>query len=50
MGIYEIYKKLEDDIVMVAEEIFGKEQLTKKQNWMNLEILRKMKKEENAKS
>ena len=42
MEIDEIWKKLKDGIAIVAEEICGKEQLTKKQNWMNSEILRKM--------
>jgi len=33
---------LKDGFEMVAEEICGKEQLTKKQNWMKSEILHKM--------
>ena len=36
------FEKVKDGIVTVAEEICGKEQLTKKQNWMNSEILHKM--------
>ena len=35
-------EKLKDGIVMVAEEICGKEQPTNKHNWMNSEILHKM--------
>ena len=40
MKIDEIWKKLKDGIVMVAEEIYREEQ--QKQNWMNSEILHKM--------
>src|SRR6267154_1989270 len=42
MEIDEIWKKLKDDIVMVAEEICGKEQRPMRQSWMNSEILNKM--------
>ena len=42
MEIGKIWNKLKEGIASVAEEIYGKEQLPKKQNWMNLEILRKM--------
>ena len=42
MEIDEIWKKLKDDIVMVAEEICGKEQRPMRQSWMNSEILSKM--------
>jgi len=42
MEIDEIWKKLKDGILIVAEEICGKEQLTKKQNWMNSEMWRKI--------
>ena len=42
MEIGEIWKKLKEGIATVAEEICGKEQLPKKQNWMNSEILCKM--------
>src|SRR3989441_747660 len=42
MEIGEIWNKLKEDIATVAEEICGKEQLPKKQNWMNSEILHKM--------
>src|SRR3989442_1552203 len=38
----DIWKRLKDGIVTVAEEICGKEMQTKKQNWMNSEILQKM--------
>ena len=41
MEIGEIWNKLKEDIATVAEEICGKEQLPKKQNWMNSEILHK---------
>jgi len=40
--IEEIWKKLSECIEVVADEICGKEQLPRKQNWMNAEILRKM--------
>src|SRR2546425_7308156 len=42
MKIGEIWNKLREGIATVAEEICGKEQLPKKQNWMNSQILRKM--------
>src|SRR6267154_1820097 len=42
MEIHEIWKKLKDDIVMVAEEICGKEQRSMRQSWMNSVILSKM--------
>src|SRR3989441_4078501 len=42
MEIGEIWNQLKEGIATVAEEICGKEQLPKKQNWMNSEILRKM--------
>ena len=41
MEIDEIWK-LKDDIVMVAEEICGKEQRPMRQSWRNSEILSKM--------
>ena len=43
MDIDEIWKKLSECIEVVTNEICGKEQLPRKQNWMNSEILRKMK-------
>src|SRR6266516_208450 len=42
MEIDDIWNKLRDGIETVAEEICGKEQMTKKQSWMNSEILSKM--------
>src|SRR5437867_7019253 len=42
MEIGDIWNKLKEGIATVAEEICEKEQLPKKQNWMNSEILRKM--------
>src|SRR6267154_6871151 len=42
MEIDEIWKKLKDDTVMVAEEICGKEQRPMRQSWMSSEILSKM--------
>src|SRR6267154_6065607 len=42
MEIDEIWKNLKECIAEVAEEICRKEQLPKKQNWMNSEILHKM--------
>ena len=42
MEIGEIWNKLKEGIATVAEEICGKEQLPKKQNWMNSEILCKI--------
>ena len=47
MEIDEIWKHLKEGIVVVAEEICGKEQQPKKQNWMNSEILRKMEERRN---
>src|SRR2546425_8567249 len=38
----EIWKRLKEGIVTVAEEICEKEKQPKKQNWMNSEILHKM--------
>src|SRR3989441_12456290 len=38
----EIWKRLKEGIVTVAEELCGKEKQPKKQNWMNSEILHKM--------
>src|SRR5206468_4580031 len=38
----EIWRRLKEEIVTVAEEICGKEKQPKKQNWMNSEILQKM--------
>src|SRR5437899_1780012 len=37
MDIGEIWSKLKEGIATVAEKICGKEQLPKKQNWMNSE-------------
>src|SRR2546425_13083571 len=42
MEVDEIWKRLKEGIVTVAEEICGKEKQPKKQNWMNSEILHKM--------
>ena len=42
MEIDEIWKKLKEGVAIVAEEICGKEEMSKKQNWMNSEILSKM--------
>ena len=39
MEIGEIWNKLKEGILSVVEEICEKEQLPKKQNWMNSEIL-----------
>src|SRR6266516_2682722 len=41
MEIDELWKKLKEFIAIVAEEICGKEQMSKKQNWMNSEVLHK---------
>ena len=41
-NIDEIWKKLSECIEVVADEICGKEQLPRKQNWMTSEILKKM--------
>src|SRR5688572_9864764 len=37
-----IWNKLRESIEWVADEICGKDQMTKKQNWMTADILRKM--------
>src|SRR6267154_5452569 len=50
MEIDEIWKNLKEGIAEVAEEICGKEQLPKKQNWMNSEILHKMQERRNCKN
>ena len=42
MEIDEIWQKLTESIEIVAEEIRGKEEFTRKQSWMNADILRKM--------
>jgi len=42
MEIDEMWNKLKEGIGIVAEAICGKEQVTKKQNWMNSDILQKM--------
>lgn len=42
MEIDEIWQKLSESIEIVAEEICGKEEATRKQSWMNADILRKM--------
>src|SRR3989442_540356 len=42
MEVGEIWNKLKDGIATVEEKMCGKEQLPKKQNWMNSKILRKM--------
>jgi exonuclease III len=41
--IEEIWYRLKEGIGLVAEEICGKEQLTKNQHWMTTDILQKMK-------
>jgi hypothetical protein len=50
MEIGEIWNKMKECIETVAEEICGKEQMPKRQNWMNLKILRKMEERRNCKN
>ena len=49
MEIDEIWKKLKEGITILGEEICGKE-MSKKQNWMNSEILNKMEERRKAKN
>src|SRR3954463_8543882 len=48
--IEETWNKLKERIEMVAEEICGKEQIMKKQNWMTSNILAKMEDRRKAKN
>ena len=48
--IEETWNKLKERIEMVAEEICGKEQIMKKQNWMTSDILAKMEDRRKAKN
>ena len=47
--IDETWKKLKEDIAIVAEEMYERDRMSKKQNWMNSEILSKMEERRKAK-
>ena len=48
--IDETWKKLKEGIAIVAEEMCERERMSKKQNWMNSEILSKMEERRKAKN
>ena len=47
--IDETWNKLKEDIAIVAEEMCERDRMSKKQNWMNSEILNKMEERRKAK-